>query len=203
MLSNRENIKTLSDETLVDYYLKSQQNYYFDELYDRYADKIYRKCLSFTFDKEKAKDFTHDIFLKLIVKIGAFSATAKFSTWLFAVTYNYCMDQIRVSKKTKIYSMADEYDFAEDDENEDFETQNDALKRGMSKLDSDDKAILMMKYQDDFSIKEIAETLKVSESAVKMRLSRSKERLKKYYLENVAVFALIIIKILYFFKHNG
>jgi RNA polymerase sigma-70 factor (ECF subfamily) len=57
-----------------------------------------------------------------------------------------------------------------------------------------------MKYQDDFSIKEIADTLKITESAVKMRLLRSKEKLKKLYLENMVVFALIVLKLIFFWK---
>ena len=57
-----------------------------------------------------------------------------------------------------------------------------------------------MKYQDDFSIKEIAEALQTTESAVKMRLMRSKERLRKIYLENIVFFLAIIMKLLYFWK---
>ena len=57
-----------------------------------------------------------------------------------------------------------------------------------------------MKYQDDFSIKEIADTLKITESAVKMRLLRSKEKLRKLYLENMVVFALSVLKLIFFWK---
>ena len=54
----------------------------------------------------------------------------------------------------------------------------------------------MMKYQDELSIKEIATTLDISESAVKMRLLRAKERLKKVYIESALFWGIIITKML-------
>jgi RNA polymerase sigma-70 factor (ECF subfamily) len=72
--------------------------------------------------------------------------------------------------------------------------QGSQLNKSLEKIPSDEKALILMKYQDDFSIKEIADTLKITESAVKMRLLRSKEKLRKLYLENMVVFALIVLK---------
>ncbi len=192
--------KHLSDEEIVSLYVESQSNSYFEEIYERYSNKVYRKCYSFTYNQEKAEDFTHDIFLKLIVKIGTFKENAKFSTWLYSITYNYCMDQIKVDKKQQEVSFDENFDLEEVYESDMDSMQSEDLKRSMSKIPSDEKALLLMKYQDDFSIKEIAETLNISESAVKMRLLRSKDKLKKIYLENVAVSGLVIIKIILFWK---
>lgn len=193
-------LKHLKDEELVALYVDTQRNTYFEELYDRYANKVYRKCYSFVYDQEKAQDFTHDIFLKLIVKIGTFKETSKFSTWLYSITYNYCMDQIRVKKKQKEYALDENYDIEDSDDSGLDELQSQGLQKSLEKMPSDEKALLLMKYQDDFSIKEISETLKISESAVKMRLLRSKDKLRKLYLENMAVFALIILKIIYLLR---
>jgi RNA polymerase sigma-70 factor (ECF subfamily) len=110
------------------------------------------------------------------------------------------MDQIRVDKKQQEVSFDENFDLEEVYESDMDSMQSEDLKRSMSKIPSDEKALLLMKYQDDFSIKEIAETLNISESAVKMRLLRSKDKLKKIYLENVAVSGLVIIKIILFWK---
>ncbi|MCP9769184.1 RNA polymerase sigma factor [Lacihabitans sp. LS3-19] len=194
-------LKHLSDEELVSLYVDSQRNSYFEEIYERYSNKVYRKCYSFTYNQEKAEDFTHDIFLKLIVKIGTFKENAKFSTWLYSITYNYCMDQIRVNKKQQEVSLDDNFDLEEDHGESEIESMHsEGLKKSMEKIPSDEKALLLMKYQDDFSIKEIADTLNISESAVKMRLLRSKDKLRKLYLENIAVVGLIIIKLILFWK---
>ena len=79
--------------------------------------------------------------------------------------------------------------------------QSEDLKKALAKIAPEEKAILLMKYQDDFSIKEIADSFNLTESAVKMRLKRTKEKLKKIYLENVLLFLIIITKVLFFLKH--
>jgi RNA polymerase sigma factor (sigma-70 family) len=194
-------LKDLKDEEIVSLYVETQQNVYFEEIYRRYADKVYRKCYSFVYSQQKAEDFTHDIFLKLIVKIGTFKENSKFSTWLYSITYNFCMDQIRVNKKMAETSFDDSFDMVEEEEDLEFASmKSKGLKRSLEQIPSDEKALLLMKYQDDFSIKEISETLKISESAVKMRLLRSKDKLKKLYLENFAIFGLIVLKIILLWK---
>jgi RNA polymerase sigma factor (sigma-70 family) len=194
-------LKYLKDEELVALYVESQKNIYFEEIYERYANKVYRKCYSFVYNQAKAEDFTHDIFLKLIVKIGTFKETSKFSTWLYSITYNFCMDQIRVSKKNQEVALEGDYEPADDYEDQDLmQMQGSQLNKSLEKIPSDEKALILMKYQDDFSIKEIADTLKITESAVKMRLLRSKEKLRKLYLENMVVFALIVLKLIFFWK---
>jgi RNA polymerase sigma-70 factor (ECF subfamily) len=59
-----------------------------------------------------------------------------------------------------------------------------------------------MKYQDDLSIKEIADSLDISESAVKMRLLRAKEKLRKVYLEGVLFWGIVIAKMISLFFRN-
>ncbi len=196
-------LKYLKDEELVALYVDSQKNIYFEEIYERYANKVYRKCYSFVYNQAKAEDFTHDIFLKLIVKIGTFKETSKFSTWLYSITYNFCMDQIRVSKKNQEVALEGDYEPADDYEDQDLmQMQGSQLNKSLEKIPSDEKALILMKYQDDFSIKEIADTLKITESAVKMRLLRSKEKLRKLYLENMVVFALIVLKLIFSGKNE-
>jgi RNA polymerase sigma factor (sigma-70 family) len=190
-----------TDEELVRLYIDTQRNIYFEELYDRYVDKVYRKCLSFVKNNAQAEDFTHDIFLRLVLKVGSFKEHAKFSTWLYSITYNYCMDQMRLVKKQAETALDENFDLEEqEDDTELVEIQAHDLKRALQKIDSDERAILLMKYQDDFSIKEIADAFKISESAVKMRLMRTKEKLRKIYTENIVFFLLILIKLIWFWK---
>ena len=205
-MSNQSNhlaMKNYSDEELVRLYVETQRNVYFEDLYERYSDKVFRKCLSFVKDRAKAEDFTHDIFIKLIVKIGSFKETSRFSTWLFSITYNYCMDQLRSNKKApeteldEDMEMANEY---EADELEEVEMEAVRLRQALEKIAPDERTIVLMKYQDDFSIKEIADVFNITESAVKMRLKRTREKLKKYYFESVVVWVLVIIKIMLVLK---
>ena len=97
---------------LVREYVSTQKNFYFEEIYDRYSEKVYRKCFSFTRDTAKAEDLAHDIFLRVITKIGTFKGGARFSTWLYSITYNYCMDNIRKAKEDE---WDDSIEFAEEE----------------------------------------------------------------------------------------
>lgn len=196
--------KNTSDEELVRLYLETQRNLYFEELYDRYVDKVYRKCLSFVKSEVQAEDFTHDIFLRLVLKIGSFKEDARFSTWLYSITYNYCMDQMRLIKKQSEIALEENFDMEEEEEedNEFAEVQAQDLKKALQKLEPDERAMLLMKYQDDFSNKEIAETFNVSESAIKMRLMRIKNKLRKIYSENVLFIMIIIAKVFWFWKNK-
>ena len=190
------NVKKLTDEQLVTLFIESQKNLYFEQLYDRYANKVYRKCLSFVKDDAKAEDFTHDIFLKLVLNICSYKETAKFSTWLYSITYNYCVDQTRSSKKYAEVGLDENFDLPDDDDDSEIaELEAQQLNKAMKEILPEEKSILMMKYQDDMSIKEISDSLNISESAVKMRLLRSKGKLRKIYLEGVLFWGIIVAKV--------
>jgi len=174
-----------SDSELVQLYLKSQQSAYFSILYNRYAGRVYAKCISLLKDETKAKDAMQDIFIKIFMNISNFGERSKFSTWVYSITYNYCIDWIRKQKRNKsIFS--DEMEKAPDqiDEVEDatlLEMEVSRLKKVLEEIPPGDKAILLMKYQDGMSIKEIAEILSKTDSAVKMKIKRAKHKAKERY----------------------
>ena len=176
-----------TDEELVRLFLESGENRYFEQLYERYAFKVFQKCLVFTRNAGMAEDLTHDVFLKLVYKLDTFKKDAKFSTWLFAVTYNHCMDLIRSNKKkvTTIYKAnADSIEHMDLDEMFGMEEVNTKILRlALEKMLPEEKSLLYMKYMDDRSVRDIARKVQLTESAVKMRLVRSREKLRRAYME--------------------
>ncbi len=190
-----------SDEELVRLFVLTQKNSFFEELYERYADKVYRKCLTLVKDSARAEDFTHDIFLKLIFKLGSFKEEARFSTWLYSITYNYCMDQLRVNKKRGETNLEEELEVADEDVDvsvliEERDTDARRLHRAIDHLSTEERSILMMKYLDDLSIRDIASVFRITESAVKMRLLRSRENLRKKYLEVLILLIAFLAKLI-------
>ena len=182
---------TISDEEAVTEYISTQNQKYFDVLYTRYSSKIFGKCLSILKDEEKAEDATQEIFVKILLNLSKFSGKSKFSTWIYSITYNYCIDSIRKRKKDKsvlVEDMTNEHDVAEDGVEDRFllEMSVKRLKVILEKIPVTDKAILLMKYQDEMSIKEISEILDKSESAIKMKIKRAKQKFKRIHKENYA-----------------
>lgn len=168
--------------------MSSGNSEFFEEIYDRYAKKIFSKCLSFSKNTPEAKDLAHDVLIKIYLNLSKYKEKAKFSTWIYAIAYNYCVDyQVKRKKQMTILE-----ELKNDDpellvqnhaDDELAEITTEILKQLLEKVSLAEKTILLMKYQDNFSIKEIAKTIGVGESAVKMKLMRSKAKLMKLYEE--------------------
>lgn len=155
-------------------------------LYSRYADKVYRKCYSFVKDEAAAEDLAHDVFIKVLLNLNSFSGRSKFSSWLYSVTYNFCIDYLRRKQRHHIESIDNDsstpINLADIDTVEDLShIKSDRLKLLLEKVKTEEKMILLMKYADSMSIKEIQEALNLSESAVKMRIKRAKEKVLDLY----------------------
>ena len=176
-----------SDSEIIKRYLESRDSTYFSMLYNKYSGKIYSKCISLLKNEALAQDATQDIFIKIYLNLTKFSERSKFSTWVYSITYNYCIDFLRRKKKEKnLFSdeMENPPDIVEDvPDNELLEMEVSRLKIVLEKVPVGDKAILLMKYKDEMSIKEIAEALNKSESAIKMKIKRAKHKAQKIYKE--------------------
>ena len=170
----------MDDSQIIQRYLKTQASLCFSLLYNRYAPKIFAKCIALLKDDALAQDATQEIFMKIFLNLAKFGERAKFSTWIYSITYNFCIDYLRKKKKLKnIFS--DEMEKAPDLEEEVpdhelLEMETIKLKRVLEEIPVGDKEILLMKYQHELSIKEIAGILDKSESAVKMRIKRAKAK---------------------------
>jgi RNA polymerase sigma factor (sigma-70 family) len=179
----------LTDEEVVQEYLKSQNNYYFELFYNRYSSKIFGKCLTILKEKNLAQDATQDIMMKILLNLSKFGGRSKFSTWVYSITYNICIDFVRKRKKDLSFYVEDihRYEGVVDDidDKEILEVRLENLKIIMTQMPSGDQSILMMKYLDGMSIKEISSALSKTESAIKMKLKRAKHRFVKIHRENV------------------
>ena len=153
----------------------------------KYSGKVFSKCISLLKNEALAQDATQDIFLKIFLNLSKFGGKSKFSTWIYSITYNYCIDLIRKGKKEKnIFSEDIEKapDLAEEvPDSALLEIEVKKLKIILDKIPVGDKAVLLMKYQDDMSIKEISDSLDKSESAIKMKIKRAKHKVQKVYKE--------------------
>ncbi len=185
------NVNKISDEELVRKIVEKNDTHLFAALYDRYARIIYNKCYSFSKNREEAQDLTHDVFVRLFIKLRTFRGKSKFSTWLYSFTYNFCVNYVRrnsAKKNEKIILVTDV--IKDEDTNIDeindaslFELKSDKLAKALKIIDAPDKMILLMKYQDEMSIKDIQLALDLGKSATKMRLKRARERAVKAYNE--------------------
>lgn len=172
----------MSDPEIIKTYLHSQASVCFGLLYSRYSNKVFSKCMTLLKDEALAQDAMQEIFTKIFLNLSKFSGKSKFSTWVYSITYNFCIDYIRRNKRqNNLFS--DEMEKAPDvidevDDRELLEMEVKKLKKVLELIPAGDKAILLMKYQEEMSIRDIAGVLGKTESAIKMKIKRAKAKAK-------------------------
>ena len=155
------------------------------ELYRRYFDKVYQKCMTMIKDEDAAFDLAEESLIKAFENLKGFRGQASFSTWLYTITHRHCLEAIRRQKKTVVDS-ADELaeeeqpsaDLGESVENEEQHTIMLAL---LNALPKPERELLVSKYTKGESIEQLQESYAASSSAIKMRLMRTKEKLNHLY----------------------
>ena len=154
------------------------------EIYDRYSGRIYNFAFRFLKNAEAAEDAVQEVFVKMIRYANQFHGDAKLSTWLFSITANWCRDYLRKadnkSKETEdvLISLPAPLEHGPDRVLEQREDQL-RVQRALQALTPEQReAILLSRYQG-LSYAEIAQIAGCSEGAVKTRVFRAMETLKK------------------------
>lgn len=162
----------------------------FVRLYDKYFERIHGFILTRVADKKLAEDLTSDTFLIAIEKIDAYTWMGKpFSAWLYRVAINEINRHYKKYKHESEASVAKWHDVSEKFEAPDYELKEGEeakenlanlklLNESFHKLSEGDKDILSLKYFENLSYQEIADTLGITVTNVGVKLNRAIERLK-------------------------
>lgn len=157
----------------------------FAELYNRHFSKLYHYCYAIICNTEEAADIAQDTFAKAAEKIHHLKTPAQFSAWLFRIARNACIDQAKERKRHQSACTDNSAQVAEEEFDMEealaLEATIEQIALLMEQLSPEARAILMAKYFDGRSIQELTEILGLSESAIKMRLSRARHRILKLY----------------------
>jgi RNA polymerase sigma-70 factor (ECF subfamily) len=175
-----------SDEEII---LKLQVGFdpkLFSILIEHHRVTIKNKCLKYVKNKDTAEDLCQDVLIKLYLKINTFRSGSRFTTWLFSIVHNHCMDYLKKSRKvlhqeiTK--ELSDEIGGILDYDDEFSNEMSEELLNGLlEQITPEGKLILLLKYKEQKSIKEIQTALNINESTVKMRIKRAKDKINRLY----------------------
>lgn len=183
-MASKTKYKHKSDEEIVLIIINSGNQELFEILYLRYFKKVRDKCFSFLKDAKLSEEFANDVLTKAYEKINGFKGNSSFSSWLYSITYNYCIDFLRSKKKLHYPEWNSNNEIPEiiDESETDFEEASyENLLTILELIHPEEKVLLLMKYQDNLPIKSIAKTLRISDDAVKMRLKRARSRVIYMY----------------------
>lgn len=168
-----ENISRLTDEELAISYVRGN-NRAFDELLSRNQSKLFSYILFVVRDEDKANDLFQETFVKVITKLhqGRYVDSGKFGAWIMRIAHNVIMDWYREQRSRNLIEPTDENDLSNLSGNEILDSNvenryvNDQVmvdvKNMMNMLPPTQREVVFMRFYQDLSFKEIAETTGVS-----------------------------------------
>jgi len=166
----------------------------FARLLERYERPVYHHVLRMVGNIEDAEDLTQEIFLKAWMGLPSFQGDSSFSTWLYRLTNNACIDFLRREKKRR-------GDASLDDEARDLGAQlpdpspspqrqleadevSQGIWAGLQQLTPDHREVLVLREIDGLSYEEIGQILGLNPGTVKSRIARARLALAKFLRKN-------------------
>ncbi len=149
-----------------------------EEVVEKYGDMVYRIAVSNARKKEDAEDIFQDVFVSLIRNMDKIEDEKHLKYWLIRTCINFSKNlHLSFWRKRVTLESKDKEDIYNTYES-DFDTEIDALRNEIKHLTPKHKAVIYLYYYEEYSVKEIAKILEISEGTVKSRLSAARNNLK-------------------------
>ena len=162
-------------------------------LYERYKDRIYNVCYRITGNPSDALDASQETFGILFRRLGEFRFESRFSSWVYRIAVNASIDVRRRQRSRRLASIEALQDSTE--ERGKYELADPAvempsasasrheleaeIQRAISRISPKYRTVIVLRYIENLSYEEVAETLQISLGTVKSRLARAHEALDK------------------------
>ena len=180
--SSKEQMTTIADQIIINKILEGDTNA-FAQLVDRYKDLVFTLALRMVKNREEAEEVSQDTFIKAFKSLDKFKGKSKFSTWIYRVAYNTCLDRLKKIKREYNVVAIDEFtehqvktlDNALDKMEQDEHKQK--IQECLQLLPSDDSFLLTLYYFEERSLEEISKVVNLTANNVKVKLFRSRKKL--------------------------
>ena len=153
----------------------------FTKIVERYQKPVYNLCYRLLGNHGDAEDASQEAFMKAYRGLGKYDLQRPFISWLLAIAYNLCIDQLRRRRVTWVglEALFDRSDPLSRTPDVALEARSEAegVQKILSTLSVKDRAVVVLRYWYDYSYDEIAETLSLTNGAVKSRLHRARREL--------------------------
>ena len=167
-----------NDERLLHEYRQTGNLALLGALYEKYMHLVYGVCLKYLKDEELSKDAVMQIFEELIIKVTRHDVK-QFKSWLYVLSRNFCLMQLRSGKKMQTEALDDIMELADDlHPTDDREEDLTALERCKEKLPQAQKISIQLFYMDEKCYKEIADATGYTMNEVKSYIQNGKRNLK-------------------------
>ncbi|WP_179005657.1 RNA polymerase sigma factor [Winogradskyella forsetii] len=174
---------TINDDQILIKAIKNGDTKAYAQLVDLYKDLVYTLALRMLKHREEAEEVAQDTFVKVFKSLDKFKGDSKFSTWIYKVTYNTCLDRIKKNKKFLNDVAIDEFTFNKLDvidnalENMIMNEKKALIRNCVAKLPEETSALLTLFYFEDLSLEEISKITNIEANTVKVKLFRARKKL--------------------------
>jgi RNA polymerase sigma-70 factor, ECF subfamily len=183
MSSNNQTAVMTNEEQLLIENVQRGEMAAFQELVEKYKQKVYYMALDMTGNHHDAEDLSQEVFMKVFVSIKDFRGESKLSSWLYRIAMNTCIDKTR-RKHLKLVDLDEKmHEKATTGKNPEqlmhARATQDQIEQALQKLPPRQRSIFVLRHYNELMLREIAETLGISEGTVKAQLFRAIQRLQK------------------------
>ena len=182
LASSNSQMTINNDQIIINQIIEGDTNA-FSVLVDRYKDLVFTLALRMVKNREEAEEVSQDTFIKVFKSLHKFKGNSKFSTWIYKVTYNTCLDRIKKYKREYNNVAIDEFtehkvktiDNALD--NMEQAEHNQTIQDCLALLPSEDSFLLTLYYFEEQSLEEISKVVGLTANNVKVKVFRSRKKL--------------------------
>lgn len=160
-------------------------------LVDRYKDLVFTLALRMMKHREEAEEVAQDTFVKVFKSLNKFKGDSKFSTWMYRITYNTCLDRIKSNKMA--YREVEINEFTERQlgslenalEQMIKEERETVVKDCIAQLPDQDSFLMTLYYYEDLSLDEMSQIVNMTPNHIKVKLFRSRKKLASILKANL------------------
>ena len=160
--------------------VKKGQTQYFSYIVEKYQDVVFSIALKVLKNRDDAEEMAQESFIKVYKSLHTFKGKAKFSTWLYRITYNNCISEIR--KRKMHFASTDDVEVKDEDSEINLdgipeENRAKYVKAALEKLPEEEYTLVLLYYFEDQSIEEISRVTGLTDSNTKVKLHRARKKL--------------------------
>lgn len=150
----------------------------FEQIMLRHQASVWRTACRFSGDAEEARDITQSVFLKLFESASTYHKTASFKTYLFRIAHNTCIDHCRKKRPLCLSDFPDVADESPSQSDRMMTNEREKTVRGaIQSLPLKQRSAILLRYDDELSIREIADVMHASEKGIERLLAHARETL--------------------------
>jgi len=167
----------------------------FEQLVNLYDKKVLNMCWYMLQNKEEAEDATQDIFIAIYQSKHLFKGQSQLSTWIHRITVNKCLEYIRKAKRKKRFGIHIRIDGPFMDQTIDQEKNPEqamvekerrtTFLKAIQQLPENQRIAYTLHHMEEFSYKEISESMNLSLSAIESLIFRAKQQIKRKLAESI------------------